>query len=172
MIRTFIVAIAVVGVVAAAVPDADARPRPRRGSKFQSNKTFGLGFMIGAPTAIAGKYYLDSDTAVDFGVGVYYRYRDRDGLHVHADYLIHPVNLVETPDFWLPLYLGVGGRFLDTDNDGRLGVRIPVGISLDFTNVPLDVFFELAFVLDLIVGGDDGLDADIGPALGIRYYFE
>jgi len=151
---------------------ADARPRPRPGGRFEANKTFGLGIMLGAPTAISGKLFVGADTAIDFGVGVYYRYRDRDGLHLHGDFLWHPVVLAKTETFWLPLYFGVGARFLDlNDNRGNaIGVRVPLGIDFDFETVPLDVFLEVAVILDVIV--DNGYDrGDFGGAVGIRYWF-
>ena len=173
MIRTLIIAATITGVIAAAAPGAEARPRPRTSSTFEANKTFGLGIMFGAPTGLSGKYFLSGDTAIDFGVGTYYGARDdRGGLHLHADFLWHPVNLVKAEPFWLPLYFGIGGRFLDHNNHGHIGVRVPVGISFDFTNVPLDVFLELAFVLDALYDSNDTLYADLSGAIGIRYYFQ
>lgn len=157
---------------------SDARPRPSRVSKsFRANKTFGLGLMLGAPSGISGKYYLTSDTAFDFGVGAYHRFGHRDGLHVHADFLWHPVSLVSAPAFELPLYFGIGGRVWDHGtyrNDYRdhthLGVRAPLGLIFDFNRIPLDIFFELALVIDVAVDDDHGY-SDINGALGARYYF-
>lgn len=160
----------------ASVPEAEARPRPSRAAQFQANKTFGIGFMVGSPTALAAKYYLSADTAIDGGIGVIQGLGRRDGLHVHADFLWHPAVLASADPFLLPLYVGLGGRAFDFedndtgDDDLGLGVRVPIGIMLDFNNVPLDVFFELALVVDFIVG-DGNADADFGGALGFRYYF-
>ncbi len=156
---------------------AEARPRPRS-SNFAANKTFGVGIMLGVPTGFSGKYYLSSSTAVDFGLGVVRGFGD-DGLHLHADFLWHPVSIVSAAPFEVPIYIGLGGRFADfDDNDNndfddddyvRAGARAPLGIMLDFNNVPLDVFFELALVLDVV--GRDVPDADLNAALGVRYYF-
>ena len=71
-------------------PSAEARPRPAGKSKmssFEANKTFGLGVMLGAPTGLSGKYFLSADTALDFGLGTIYGYRDRRGFHIHGDFL-------------------------------------------------------------------------------------
>lgn len=176
---------------AAYASTAEARPRPAgRGfqSNFQANKTFGLGIMLGAPTGLSGKYYLGTDTALDFGVGTIYGYRDRRGLHLHVDHLWH-YKLGATRPFEIPLYFGVGGRFLTGDrcydrDDRRcdfyddysaLGVRGPIGLAFDFNNVPIDIFLELALVLDLVVQHDDRFDDflffDVNGAIGIRYYF-
>jgi hypothetical protein len=155
---------------------AEARPRPRAGRAFEANKTFGLGLMLGAPSGLSGKYFLSGSNALDFGVGAIGYYRGRDGLHLHMDYLWHPVSLTSTPDFELPLYLGIGGRFFDFDdaNDQAyaFGVRAPLGIAFDFTNVPLDVFVELALVVDFFSGYRDNVGAELDGAIGIRYYFQ
>lgn len=194
-LRLMMICVLAVGIAGAdAMFDAsssEARPRPtRKKSNFKANKTFGLGIMLGAPTGLSGKYFLGPDTALDFGVGTIYEYRNRRGFHAHVDFLWHPVSLVSAPAFELPLYFGVGGRLLRGDycynyDNGRcdyyyddyaaLGVRGPLGIAFDFNRVPLDVFLELAFVFDFVVDRDrdraDAIYVDINGAFGIRYYF-
>jgi len=172
---------------------ADARPRPRfhRRSNFEANKTFGLGLMLGAPSGLSGKYFVGRSTAIDFGIGTIYDYRDRRGFHVHGDFLWHPVSLASTHAFELPFYVGVGGRYLNGDrcyvydpngrcsyyynNYSALGVRVPLGLSFDFNNVPLDVFVEIVPVLDFLVTHDtrydNGVYFDVDGAVGIRFYF-
>ena len=175
---TLIITAATVAIITSGVIRAEARPRPRRASNFEANKSFGLGIMLGAPAGLSGKYFLTKDTALDFGVGAYHRYRFDNAVQVHLDYLLHPVNLVKTPPFHLPLYFGIGGRLLlrqydnRNDDDVHLGVRIPVGISMDFNNVPIDIFAELAFIADLVVAGDDRFFHDFNGLIGLRYYFE
>ena len=173
---------ALLAVLGLSASDADARPRPTRVERFSANKTFGLGLMLGAPTGLSGKWFYGPDTAIDFGVGAIGYYRGRDGLHLHADHLWHPINIVKAEPFWLPLYAGVGGRMfffdddddrVDDDDDGiAVGVRAPVGVAMDFNNIPLDVFFELALVVDFLVGYEDDVDVDINGAIGVRYWFE
>ena len=168
----------VVAAMFGAVAPAHARPRPAgRHSTFQANKTFGLGLMLGAPTGLSGKYFLDSSHALDFGFGGMRYYRGRDGFHAHLDYLWHPVTLVKAQPFEIPLYLGIGARLFDfsdkyADDTIALGVRAPIGIAFDFNNVPLDIFFELALVADFYVDYRDNLGADVNGAVGIRYWFK
>jgi hypothetical protein len=180
-----IVAAAALALVAGAAGEAAARPRPAQlHSDFEANKTFGLGIMLGSPTGLSGKWFVGAAEAIDFGIGFIGRYgRHRDGLHIHADYLWHPVTLVKTEPFYLPLYVGIGGRFwdYDYDDDGNdnfegsaLGLRLPAGIAFDFNEIPLDAFFELAFVLDLFLNDDygDDLGVDLSAAVGVRYWFD
>src|ERR1041384_4925808 len=166
-----------------ATPTAEARPRPGGhlgGRRFDANKTFGLGLELGAPTGIVGKYFLSADRALDFGVGDIYNYFDRYGLHIYADYLFHPVSLVSAPEFELPLYVGLGGRFWsfedrggpDPDDAYALGFRVPVGIAFDFINVPLDIFVQIIPVFDLFFNyGEHAAYLDINASVGIRYWF-
>ena len=176
-LRMLVAASVALAMTVGAVGEADARRRPRRAKKFEANKSFGLGIMVGAPTAISGKYFYASDKAFDFGVGTIRYWRHRSGLHLHADHLWHPVSLVSNASFEMPLYLGVGFRlfnFDDADYDGAtaIGVRVPVGIAFDLNNVPMDVFFELAVVADFIVDYRDDYGGDLEGALGFRYYFD
>jgi hypothetical protein len=178
--RWFAVLLLATGVLMLTASTADARRRPKRTAKFESNKTFGLGVMLGGPTGICGKYYLTKDTALDFGVGAYYGYRrhyDRyAGLHVHGDFLWHPAVLTKNESFWLPIYVGIGARFLDHDDHdySHLGVRVPFGLMFDFEKTPIDIFLEFALVADIVEFGpydaDDGY-VDLAFAIGFRYYF-
>ena len=170
------VALAAVLVLTAATESADARPRARRAKRFEANKGFGLGLMLGAPSGLSGKYFYASDKAFDFGLGAIRYYRRRDGLQLHVDHLWHPVTLVSNADFELPLYFGLGFRLFDfnDDNDAdgtAIGLRVPIGIAFDLNRTPLDIFFELAFVADLFVDYDDRYDADLNGAIGFRFYF-
>ena len=79
--------------------------------------------------------------------------------------------------FVLPAYIGVGGRLLNEDRGGgndvfHLGVRGVGGMLFDFKEIPIDVFVEIAAVLDYAFTDEDG-----GPGIGLnagvgaRYYF-
>ena len=162
---------------------ADAR------KKYRTDKSFGLGLMIGEPTGLSGKYHLDAPVAIAFGVGSShyghhhyndgrrYRYYDHDGTHIHADVLWHPLVVVDNPTLQLPMHVGVGAQvrehehYYDPDDyDGvtHLGVRVPFGLTMDFKRVPMDAFFELAYSLDFT--GEDN-HSYIAGSLGGRYYF-
>jgi hypothetical protein len=145
---------------------------------------FGLGIMLGSPTGLSLKYYLGkSGQAIDGGVGE--AFGGYGGLQVHVDYLWHPVMLARSAAFNLPLHFGIGARLLDHDrgrdyhdevDDSHLhiGVRVPVGLTFDFTKVPLDAFIEVALVVDAIAGDhrhEDDIGVDLNAAIGVRYYF-
>ncbi|HLU65595.1 MAG TPA: hypothetical protein VKZ63_04940 [Kofleriaceae bacterium] len=176
--RMILAGLAAACLIAALAAPAEAQRRQSpRAASFEANKTFGLGIMIGAPTGLSGKYYLSSSTAIDFALGVYHEFRYDDALQVHADFLWHPATLAAADPFLLALYFGVGGRLLDHDegrdyrDDTHLGVRVPVGLLMDFNTVPLDIFFELALVADILVDTDHHDHVDFDGAIGVRYYF-
>ncbi len=168
----------------AASSTVDARPRPSghiRGRSFEANKTFGLGLELGAPTGLTGKYFLSADRALDFGVGSVYNSRDRYGFHLYGDYLFHPVSLVSTEAFELPLYIGLGGRIwsfedrrIDDDRDDALaiGFRVPVGVSFDFNTIPLDAFVQVVPTIDAYSGyRAHTVYFDLAISIGARYWF-
>ena len=76
-------------------------------------------------------------------------------------------------------HYGIGARFRITSDEshgngkpksqGRtdLGIRIPLGLTVNFLKPSLEIFFEIAGVLDLLDSTDFGVDG----ALGGRYYF-
>jgi hypothetical protein len=58
-----------------------------------------------------------------------------------------------------------------------VGLRIPLGISFDFNNAPLDIFVQLVPVIDFV--DDDYYDrygdrehAGIDASFGLRFWFK
>lgn len=160
--------------------DAGRRRSFGGGSDFQSNGTFGLGLELGEPTGLNGKLFLSPNQAIDFGLGeIYHHYYAGDGLHLYLDYLWHPKELVRTEAFKLPFYIGVGGRlwFFDYNNNGTanasvFGIRVPIGITFDLNEVPLDIFVQFVPTLDFYHDyAPHSVYLDIDFSVGIRFWF-
>jgi hypothetical protein len=147
----------------------------------QSEKgTFGVGLIIGEPTGVAAKLYLDaaSDMALAAAIGPALA---AGGLHAHLDVIWHPWILTTEDQFVLPAYIGVGIRVLDHSREGgeeddfHIGPRAVGGILFDFIGTPLDVFAEIAGVIEFRSGGGDsdhrGTALDLNVGAGLRYYF-
>lgn len=128
------------------------------------DKDFGLGVILGEPTGISAKKWLDDKSAFDGAVA--WSFTTPSSFHLHADYLYHDFNIFDVKKGKLPLYFGVGFRIRIGDED-RVGIRIPVGICYIFEKSPLDTFFELGPVLDLTPATKLRLTASVG----IRYFF-
>ena len=160
---------------------AEARNRSfNGGSDYDSNGQFGLGLELGEPTGLNGKLFLNPNQAIDFGVGeVYHYYYGGDGLHLYLDYLWHPKQLVATPAFKMPFYIGIGGRiwFFDYGPGPNppgadvFGVRVPIGLDFDLNNVPLDFFVQFVPTLDFFTHYNHSVYPDLDISFGIRFYF-
>jgi hypothetical protein len=133
-------------------------------SGFSQYQGIGLGIILGEPTGITAKHWLDRTTAIDAAVA--WSFVDGGAFHIHADYLLHNFNLISVESGKLPFYYGIGGR-IKTLSDVNLGVRVPLGLSYIFTDVPVDIFLEIVPLLDLIPKTNFRLNA----AIGSRYYF-
>ena len=125
----------------------------------------GVGAMIGNPTGLNAKYWLDDTTAVDGGFAV--SLGKNSDLSIHSDYLLHNKSAFFLNEVYpLDLYYGLGGR-MEFADDFELGIRIPVGLAHRFNEQPVDVFAEIAPILDFV--GRTGLELHL--AVGGRYYF-
>lgn len=138
------------------------------GGRGASGRRFGLGIVLGEPTALTGKLFLDSSSAVQLHLG--YAFGRRDRLSLIIDYLFHingvipPIERAGT----LTPYVGIGGRIaVRYEEDVLFGARVPVGLSFMINNVPLEVFLEVALGIGLIPKTVAIFDA----GLGVRYYF-
>ncbi len=134
-------------------------------SSAQSNG-FGLGIIVGQPTGISAKYWTSSSTAFDFGLG--YSFENNSRMHIHADYLFHSKDLFNTSEN-IALYYGPGARLKLVDKgDSRLGFRFDVGLVWVPRNSPVDVFLEIAPLLDII----PETKFSVNGGIGVRYYFK
>ncbi len=136
-------------------------------STFAENKQ--LGFILGAPTGISGKYSLGSNRSTDGALA--YSLRSDESLVIHGNYLLENQFALHIQDLaTLNLYYGVGGRlaFIDEGKNRdkiAIGPRAPIGFSYDFTQVPVQAFIELSATLDLIPDTDVSFDAGIGARI-------
>jgi hypothetical protein len=132
---------------------------------FAQSNGFGLGIMVGEPTGISAKYWTTSSTAFDFGLG--YSFERNSRMHLHADYLFHVKGLFNTTEN-ISLYYGPGARLRLVENGkSRLGARFDVGLVWIPRNSPIDVFLEIAPLLDII----PETDFSINGGIGVRYFF-
>jgi hypothetical protein len=126
---------------------------------------FGIGMILGEPTGVSMKNWLTHKTAFDLAVAWSFSGRD-DALHIHGDYLIHDFSLIPVDKGQFPLYFGIGGRIKFSD-DVNVAVRIPVGLDYLFADAPVDIFIEVAPMLELT----PDTDFDMNGGVGVRYFF-
>lgn len=127
--------------------------------------SFGLGLILGEPTGVSAKLWLGGRNA--FTAAAAWSFANETAFHVHGDYLWHFFDRVRIEEGQLPLYVGVGGRIKDRNEDADVGVRFPLGATYLFEDAPLDVFLEVVPILEVAPDSDLRLNA----ATGVRYYF-
>lgn len=123
--------------------------------------SIGVGIILGDPTGISGKYWIDKDNAIDAAIGF-------DRFSVHADYLFHLWNIFpQTGGGDFGGYFGPGLVFKDKKHDNMVGVRFALGAVFEMDTYPVEFFAELVPVLELSPESDLNLDGGIG----VRYFF-
>lgn len=130
--------------------------------RAQQARDVGLGVVVGNPTGITGKLWLDGTQAVDAGLG----YSSKTTFY--ADYLWHMWEALPQPSVGkLPLYFGFGPQVRMFD-DAEFGIRAVAGAAYWLPQHPVELFLEVVPVFRLTQGSSVGLDA----GLGLRYYFK
>lgn len=127
--------------------------------------SFGLGIILGEPTGVSFKQWITRANAVDAAAA--WSFDSPGAFHVHMDYLYHRGVDVESDAGGFMFYFGIGGRFKAEENETRLGVRVPLGLDYVFDDAPLDLFFEVAPIMDLA----PETEFRVNGGFGIRYFF-
>lgn len=134
-------------------------------NNYGQDHGFGIGVIIGEPTGISAKHWLNDINALDFGMA-YSFVRSHSALSLHADYLYHAFDVINSK-YRIPLYYGFGARIrFVNDDDNAFGVRGVIGFAWLGEQAPFDVFLEVVPVFNLFPSTSLNLDA----AIGARYY--
>lgn len=123
----------------------------------------GLGIIIGEPTGLSGKLWLDKKTAFDGAASWSFREGRDLHLYVHVDYLLHQAFSREPRLF---LCYGIGVKVQNGHPD-TAGARMPIGLTYLFAKAPLDLFAEVVPELNLA----PSTGVELRAAAGFRYYF-
>ncbi|NTU52415.1 MAG: hypothetical protein HGA97_01675 [Chlorobiaceae bacterium] len=126
-----------------------------------------VGLIVGEPTGISIKKWTDQTHAIDCAIA--FSIVDDHRFQIHADYLVHDSSLMNNSEIkgstlW---YYGVGARLLLKNDNTHFGIRAPLGIDYLFAKSPLDVFAEIAPIVDVA----PKINLDLGVAIGLRYFF-
>jgi hypothetical protein len=141
----------------------------------QAQEGMGIGIMVGEPTGISFKNWLDNTHAVDAGLA--WSFSENSSLHLHADYLFHDFTMLKPTDLRgrMPVYYGLGGRIKfessgggRNDRDALVGVRIPLGVAYYPEHSSIDIFAEIVPIMDLV----PDTHADINVSVGARFFFK
>jgi len=131
----------------------------------------GIGLILGEPTGLSLAYKPGGPSSFD---GALAWSVPESKFHLHADYVFELVSFRDpaAPVVEFPVYLGIGPRLHLGGNSSYassiIGIRVPVGLGVEATEVPVEGFFELVPVLGLYPSTRMDFDA----ALGVRVYLD
>ncbi len=132
---------------------------------YVPSRALELGVIAGVPTGLSAKYWLTDWTAV--GAAAAWSFTDREYIYVNADYLLHANDWIDVESGELPLYSGIGALARIGEEQTGVGVRVPFGASYLLGETPLDIFIEIAPVIELI----PATDFTVNGGIGIRIRF-
>lgn len=145
-----------------------------------SAKDFGVGFILGNPTAITGQWIQSQKDSYQVGLSFSYD----DSFLIFGDRLFHFPGTFKTTEpiiNELVPYMGIGGALAVTSKDRRqkdgyfdkdegsigMGVRVPFGIEWKNANPNLSVYFEIVPGISIF----PETSAEFMGGLGFRYFF-
>jgi hypothetical protein len=165
VVLAILIALVAGTVGAQANNQAEERDRIHLGRLSQGQSIMGGGLLFGEPTGLSVKlWFVETGFAVDGAVA--WSFQEDSSLYLHVSGIFH-LALIETEGGrYLVPYVGLGlnNRYGD---ETRLGVRVPVGLSImPFLEFPLEFFAEMAPGVGIL----PSTDPDFGAGLGVRFY--
>jgi len=135
-----------------------------------ADKRIGAGVGIGSVTVISAEYSKSEKTSFDGGLS--FNLGNSKKLYMHASMLFHFPDSLKLMGQVYNWYYGLGGRYISFDKNKhdyayRVGPRGSVGLDYSFDRVPIKLFAEGAFVMNLL----PATNADVDVLIGGRYYF-
>ncbi len=133
----------------------------------------GLGAAIGAPAGFSAKLWLGDWSAFQMSFGG--DLGEHRSVALTADYVssFHPIESPD-PSFELPLYVGAGlkidGDFQE-DFSIAIGPRAVFGVSLVVTDMPVDLYVEVAPTFYLLDSDRFSPSWAVDGQIGAHYYF-
>jgi hypothetical protein len=128
-------------------------------------KGFGVGIALGEPSGLSLALRPDRMRAIQAHAS-WSLLEDR--FRFGADYLQHlgVFKPAETPGVHFPVYVGLG-LTVGVDDHVWIGPRVPIGIAVLPTEVPIDAFLEIAPTLWVL----PEVRPDLEGSIGARVFF-
>jgi len=144
-------------------------------------RPFGLGLALGYPdVGLSAQYFMNERTSLQFVLSFWYRngrfghdyVGNNSGLFLRADYLFHPATLIRGSVADLRFYIGPGLYTGFGNYDAfALGLELPIGLSVPFKSIPIDLAFEAVPRLAIVDDRGVNLYLYVGGTFHVRYYF-
>lgn len=139
------------------------------GTLFGQSKRFGLGIVVGEPTGFTAKYWLSPVNSLNAAIAwSVFDDNSFEAFYIHIDHVFYYYDLFRVQSGKAPVFIGVGGRFyFPRHDDTKIGFRIPMGLAYMFEQVPIEIYGEIAPVINIV----PETDVDLDGGVGFRYFF-
>jgi len=145
----------------------------------------GAGLQIGWPTGATAKLMIRPDQAIQLGVGAFSGLvLTEPAFATSVDWLWHPTTLARSSSWQLHTHVGAGASLVVLGAPGVrttipsalyfrgptqlwTALRVPVGVDLAFTDVPVDVVFDIVPTVLTF----PGIGVGVGASLGARWWW-
>ena len=130
---------------------------------------YGVGLAIGEPTSgFSIKKFINNSEAFQYTLG-YSAVKGQEGINIGVDFLTHNYDFITAEKGKIPFYYGAGIHLRSYNDMGnQVYARIPLGLTYEVSDLPLDIFFE--FAPGIAVVPQPSLVTNF--ALGGRFYFD
>ena len=126
----------------------------------------GLGIILGEPTGLTAKVWVEEEIGLVAAAG--WSIEKKEYFHLHGDYLFHDFDTFKVEKGKLAFYYGPGIRVkLSNSDKTKLGIRAVGGLDYIFGKHPLDIFFELVLLVNVV----PKTESDLNCGIGVIYYF-
>jgi len=136
---------------------------------FAQSKRFGIGMILGQPTGFTTKFwfleYNSFNTAFAWSL---FESDSVKSFYVHLDHAFYYYGLFDIASGSLPLSVGVGlSAEFRTNESTLIGFRVPVGLTYIFKDIPIEIFGEIAPVINIYPNSN----IKVVGGIGFRYFF-
>ncbi len=136
---------------------------PGRAAALSPGREVGIGIVLGEPSGVLAQFFMTRKTLLDVTAA----WSFDDWFMVACDYQIYNY-IADAPPEWR-WYYGVGGYAAFPENDdGIIGVRVPLGISYSFPRSFIDVWLEVDPALKLA----PKTEAAVQGGLGVTFWLK
>ena len=137
---------------------------------FAKTQQIGAGAGIGSVTILSGEFIQNETKSFDGGLA--FDLGADKKLYLHGSMLFHFPNSLKLLGQIYNWYYGLGARYLTfeknkNDDEYRFGPRASAGLDYRFQQVPIKLFAEAAFIMNIA----PSTSADLDVIFGGRYYF-
>ncbi|MBI5059401.1 hypothetical protein HZB60_06435 [candidate division KSB1 bacterium] len=126
-------------------------------------KEFGAGIVLGEPSGLNGQWYWSNRSAVDVTIA----WSWHDWFFTAADYQVYDY-VLDAPREWRWYYGGGAYLTLPKNEDGTIGLRLPLGLKYHWPHSAIDTWVEVAPALQLAPDTQAELQGGLGFTFWLR----